>query len=103
MDDDELHARFAGLRIAIAFAIKAASRTPADLNHHVATLKEIENLFPASSHPAARQEIQGVVAALLRMPVRDPGSLQQASPRRNEAATELDVEVAPRDLLTAST
>lgn len=72
MDDTELQARFAGLRLAVAAAIKAACRGPADLAQQVAALREVEAAIPGSVHPAARDEILGVITALTRMPVRDP-------------------------------
>lgn len=97
MQDDELHARFAGLRIAIAFAIKAASRTPLDLSHHIAELRQIESQFPPGTHPGATEEFDGIIKALLRMPVRDPG---HGHPTQGSAVpTAIDREVAPRDLL----
>ena len=39
MDDEEIEARLNGLRIALAFAIKAASPTPSDVTNAVAALK----------------------------------------------------------------
>lgn len=100
MDDTEIQARFAGLRIAIAAAIKAATRSPADLGHHIAALREIEALIPPTVHPAAKEELVGVITALARLPVRDPaGGQQQATapalPHPDRAIADL-----PIDLLT---
>ena len=68
MDDDELYAHFAGIRVALAFAIKVASGGPAAINHNLAQLREIEAMIPSTLHPAVREEIEGVIAALNRMP-----------------------------------
>ena len=78
MNEEEIEARFTGLRIALAFAIKVASRTPADLNHNVATLKEIESLIPPAAHPALKNELRGVLTALTRLPVKDPSADQHS-------------------------
>ena len=76
MNDEELEARLNGLRIALAFAIKAASPTPSDLTNTAAALKEIVSSTPSAAHPVVADELRGVLAALTRLPVRDPAGDQ---------------------------
>lgn len=99
MDDDEIFARFAGLRVALAYAIKAACRSPADIVHHQEALREIESLIPSSAHPAIREELDGVIHALTRMPVRDPSHAHDTTESR-APPHEIDEIGLPRDLLS---
>ncbi len=100
MDDDEIFARFAGLRVALAYAIKAASRSPSDIVHHQEALREIESLIPSSAHPAIREELDGVIHALTRMPVRDPSHAHDATGTRAPPSQINEVGL-PRDLLSS--
>ena len=79
MDDDEIAAHLAGLRIAMAFAIKATCRNPAEVQTRVAALQDIVGLIPASLHPGVKDELDAVITAMGRLPVRDP-SVQQSGP-----------------------
>ena len=99
MDDEELEARFSGLRIALAFAIKAASPTPADVTSHVAALRDIISLIPKEAHPAVTDELRGVLTALTRLPVRDPASDQHAPGVRARQLVEQAAGDPPADLL----
>lgn len=96
MDDDEQRARFSGLRVALAYAIKAASRSPAELAHHREALREIEGSLRPAHHPAIREELEALIAALTRLPVRDPAHDHDHDPTSPPVRS--DVE-PPKDLL----
>ena len=99
MDDDELEARLNGLRIALAFAIKAASPTPVGVTNNVAVLQEIVSLIPSTAHPAVKDELRGVAMALTRLPVRDPASDQHSPGLRTRELVEPAASDPPPDLL----
>ena len=99
MDDEELEARLNGLRIALAFAIKAASPTPSDVTNTVAALKEIVSLIPSAAHPAVKDELRGVLVALTRLPVRDPAGDQHPPGLRERQLVDHATSDPPSDLL----
>ncbi len=99
MDDEEIEARLNGLRIALAFAIKAASPTPSDVTNAVAALKEIVSLIPSAAHPAVKDELHGVLVALTRLPVRDPAGEQHSPGVRGRQRLEDATSDPPSDLL----
>lgn len=99
MDDEELEARLNGLRIALAFAIKAASPTPSDVTNTVAALKEIVSLIPSATHPAVKDELRGVLVALTRLPVRDPAGDQHPPGLQERQLVDHATSDPPSDLL----